>query len=192
VIDMRRSRMAVLFLAAILVLGLAAPGGAVEAEHTAFHGLYFPAGMAGTDTECPPPYVWIEMPPMCAKVPFSQTVLPNGRVFISDLELYELAFAYGQGGAVEPRKTGYDLVVANAYLDSTYSGPTWGTWRLYSFSHVLMFKGIFTGRFKNGIPAVHYFGEGRGIYEGQIMFGRITRVPDPWNMFGHILDLGTP
>lgn len=185
---MRRSRAMIVFLAGMLVLGLAAPAGAAEAEHTGFHGVYFPAGMEGTDSECP--YTWVEMPPMCVMAPGSQTALPNGRVFISDMELYELAFAYGGNGAVEPRKTGYDLVVAQAYLDSTFSGPTWGTWSLYSFDNVLMFTGIFTGRFKDGIPKVRYFGEGTGIYEGEIMFGRITRVPDPWNMFGHILDLG--
>lgn len=186
---MRRSRVAILFLSAILVLGLAAPASSAVAVHSGFHGLYFPAGMEGTGTDCP--YTWVEMPPSCVMAPGSQTVLPNGRVFISDMELYELAFAYGRSGAVEPRKTGYDLVTANAYLDSTFTGPTWGTWNLYSFDDELMFTGVFTGRFKDGIPAVRYFGEGTGVYDGQIMFGRIDRVPDPWNMFGHILDLSS-
>lgn len=186
---MRRSRMTVLFLAAMLVLGLAAPAASAPAVHTAFHGLYFPAGLDGTGTECPDPYVWVAMPPSCVIAPGTTTGLPNGRVFISEMELYELALAYDRTEAVEPRKTGYDLVVANAYLDSTFSGPTWGTWSLYNFDDVLMFSGIFTGRFKDGIPAVRYFGEGTGIYQDQIMFGHIGRVPDPWNMFGHILDL---
>ena len=55
-----------------------------------------------------------------------------------------------------------------------------------------MFGGIFFGRFKNGIPGVHYFGEGMGIYDGQHMGGIIRRAPNAagWNMIGHIIDLG--
>jgi len=195
---MRRSRLVILCLLAILVLGLVAPSAGAVAEHSRFHGLYFPAGMEGTDTECP--YTWQEMPPMCVMAPGSQTVLPDGRLLIRDMEIYELALAWRGNGVVEPRKTGYDLVVADAVLDDTLSGPTWGTWNLWSFGadledpddDFLMFGGIFFGRFKNGIPGVHYFGEGMGIYDGQHMGGIIRRAPNAagWNMFGHIIDLG--
>jgi len=195
---MRRSRLVILCLLAILVLGLVAPSAGAVAEHARFHGLYFPAGMEGTDTECP--YTWQEMPAMCVMAPGSQTVLPDGRLLIRDMEIYELALAWRGNGVVEPRKTGYDLVVADAVLDDTLSGPTWGTWNLWSFGadledpddDFLMFGGIFFGRFKNGIPGVHYFGEGMGIYDGQHMGGIIRRAPNAagWNMFGHIIDLG--
>jgi hypothetical protein len=200
---MRRSRAVVLLLLATVVLAVVLPSASVMAgsgsavvERTRFHGLYFPAGMEGTETDCP--YTWMDMPPMCVMAPGSQTVLPDGRLRIRGMELYELALAYGRDGTPEPRKTGYDLVVADANLDSTFSGPTWGTWNLYSFGadvaspadDVLMFSGVFIGRFKNGIPAVRYFGNGTGIYDGQFMFGRIGRVPAPWNMFGWIYDLG--
>lgn len=200
---MRRSRAALVLLLTMLVLAVVVPSASVMAEsgsplveRTRFRGLYFPAGMEGTNTECP--YHWNDMPPMCVMDPGSQTVLPDGRIHIRGMELYELAMAYHRDGTPEPRKTGYDLVVADANLDSTFTGPTWGIWNLYSFGanvnspadDVLMFSGVFIGRFKNGIPAVRYYGNGTGIYDGQFMFGRIGRVPDPWNMFGWIYDLG--
>ena len=197
---MRRSRVVMLFLLATLILGLVAPSAGAVAEHSRFHGLYFPAGMDGTGTDCPDPYVWNEMPPMCVMAPGTQTVLPDGRVLIRDIELYELALAWKSNGAVEPRKTGYDLVIADAILDDTFSGPTWGTWNLWSFGadladpadDILMFSGIFFGRFKNGIPGVHYFGAGTGTYDGQHMGGIIRRAPNAsgWNMFGHIIEQG--
>lgn len=195
---MRRSRVAMLFLLAALILGLLAPAAGAVAEHSRFHGLYFPAGMEGTNTDCP--YTWQEMPPMCIMAAGSQAVLPDGRLLIRDIELYELALAWRGSGAVEPRKTGYDLVIADAILDNTFSGPTWGTWNLWSFGADLenpaddfvMFSGIFFGRFKNGIPGVHYFGAGTGVYDGQHMGGIIRRAPnaDGWNMFGHIIEQG--
>src|SRR4030042_2225064 len=128
---MRRSRVAMLFLLATLILGLLAPAAGAVAEHSRFHGLYFPAGMEGTDTDCP--YTWQEMPPMCIMAAGSPAVLPGGRLLIRDIELYELALAWGGRGGVAPRKTGYGLVIADAILDDTFSGPTWGTWNLWSF-----------------------------------------------------------
>ena len=186
---MRRSRLMILFLLAILVLALAAPAASAKARHTDFHGLYFPAGMPGTGTACP--YTWVATPGMCVIDPGDQTVLPSGRLRIRDMTLYELALAWTGDGVVEPRKTGYDIVLANANLDDTFSGPTWGTWELHSFAGVVMFTGTFTGKFLNGVPAVHYVGLGTGIYEGQHMRGNIGRVPDPWNMFGEILEPGS-
>jgi len=197
---MRRSRVVMLFLLATLILGLVAPSAGAVAEHSRFHGLYFPAGMDGTGTDCPDPYVWNEMPPMCVMAPGTQTVLPDGRVLLHDIGLYELALAWKPDGAVEPRKTGYDLVIADAILDDTFSGPTWGTWNLWSFGadladpadDFLMFSGIFFGRFKDGIPGVHYFGAGTGAFDGEHMGGIIRRAPnaDGWNMFGHIIEQG--
>lgn len=200
---MRRSRFLVLILLGVLVLGLAAPSAGSEGgqgPHSRYHGLYFPAGMPGTDTDCPDPYKWQDMPPMCVIDPGTPTVLPDGRVQIREMEVYELALAYRANGVVEPRKTGYDVVVATAILDDTFSGPTWGTWDFYSFGadpanpadDFVMFSGVYFGRFKNGIPGVHFFGLGEGIYEGQYMGGFIRRAPntDGWNMFGQILDLG--
>ena len=109
--------------------------------------------------------------------------------------IYELAFSYTVNDmgdeVVEPRKTGYDIVVANANLDESFSGPTWGTWNLYSFGGALMFTGTFTGKFENGIPAVHFVGEGNGAYDGQKMRGDVGRVPDPYNMFGTIIEKGS-
>jgi hypothetical protein len=107
------------------------------------------------------------------------------------MEILELAFARNETGE-ESRKTGYDVVVANANLDESFSGPTWGTWNLYSFEDELMFTGTFTGKFELGIPAVHFVGEGTGIYDGQKMRGDIGRVPnaDGWNMFGTIIEKG--
>lgn len=160
----------------------AAPG----VERAPFMGLYFPAGMAGTGTECP--YVWRE-PSFCIMEPGSQKHLPNGRVRIRDMKLYELAFSWREDGEVEPRKTGYDVVLANAILDSSLSGPTWGTWQLHSFEGELMFTGRFTGAFTEGIPAVRFSGKGVGIYEGQKMSGNVARTLDEagYNMYGVIL-----
>jgi len=184
---------------ALLVLAATAPVAAAPAAdngavHTDFHGLYFPAGMPGTDSTCP--YYWVAVPGMCVIDPGSQTELSGGRLQIRDMVLYELAFSWNDEGAVEERKTGYDIVTANASLDGTFSGPTWGTWMLYSFGadvgtsadDFLMFVGHFNGRFENGIPAVHFVGEGVGIYEGQLMRGDIGRVADPYNMLGTILE----
>jgi hypothetical protein len=123
------------------------------------------------------------------KDPGSWTALDDGRLRIRDMTLLEYAFAWdAPGGQVEPRKTGYDVVLASANLDASLSGPTWGSWMLYSFTDELMFTGTFTGSFENGIPAVHYVGQGTGTYEGQHTWGDIGRVPDPWNMFGQYLE----
>ena len=164
------------------------PSGAVK---SAFHGLYFPAGMAGTGSSCP--YTWQD-PFFCVIDLGSWTELPSGRWQIRDMTVYELAFSWRDDDEVEPRKTGYDIVVANANLDSSLSGPTWGTWNLYSFTGELMFSGTFTGAFANGIPAVHFVGQGTGIYAGQQMRGDIGRSPDEAgnNMYGWILEPGAP
>jgi hypothetical protein len=195
----RYLRRMIMLLLPVLFLSLVAPSAATAAKpadspgavHTDFEGLYFPAGMAGTGTTCPG--FWMD-PSFCILDPGSQTTLPSGRLKIRGMTLYELAFAYqsGSGGqTVEPRKTGYDIVVANANLDSSLSGPTSGTWMLYSFDDTLMFTGTFTGKFKNGIPAVHFVGRGVGVYEGQHMRGDVGRVPNPYNMFGTIVEPGS-
>jgi hypothetical protein len=177
-----------ILLLPVLFLGTAMPAasGTAGAEHTDFWGVYFPAGMDGTGTECP--YEWVD-PAFCVVDPGSWTTLPSGRIKIRDMVVFELALAWNDDG-VEPRKTGYDVVTANANLDDTLTGPTWGTWRLHSPDGVLMFTGRFTGSFANGIPAVHFVGEGVGGYEGQHMSGDIGRVPDPYNMFGRIVEPG--
>ena len=178
----------VMAVVALLVLGLAAPAALAKAEHTDFYGLYFPAGMPGTETECP--HTWVD-PAFCVMDKGAWDELPSGRLRIRDMTIFELALVdTGEDVVVEPRKTGYDIVVANADLDKTFSGPTWGTWNLYSFENELMFTGTFTGKFENGIPAVHFVGQGTGSYEGQKMRGDIGRVPDPYNMFGTIIEPG--
>jgi hypothetical protein len=198
----RYLRRTIMLLLPVLFLSLVVPSAATAAKpadspgvvHTDFEGLYFPAGMADTGTTCPE--TW--MPPsfcILGPEPYSSIEsLPGGRLKIRGMTLYELAFAFQPGSdgmVVEPRKTGYDIVVANANLDSSLSGPTWGTWKLYSFGDDLMFTGTFTGKFKNGIPAVHFVGRGVGIYEGQHMRGDVGRVPDPYNMFGTIVEPGS-
>jgi hypothetical protein len=159
-----------------------------KASHTDFVGLYFPAGMPGTDTECP--YTWVD-PAFCVIDPGTWTELDSGRVRIRGMEVYELAFAWDAEDTtlVEPRKTGYDVVTAHADLDESLSGPTWGTWRLHDLDDELMFTGTFTGAFEEGIPAVHFHGQGVGPYVGQHMSGDIGRVPDPYNMVGRILEV---
>ena len=151
-------------------------------------GLYFPAGMPRTGTDCPGLFV---EPALCVTDQGSWTFLRSGRIKIRNMEVYELAFAWTSDGQEEPRKTGYDIVVANANLDGTLSGPTWGTWSLYSFSDELMFTRTFTGKFDHGVPAVHFVGRGTGLYEGQHMRGDVGRVPDPYNMFGTIVEPGS-
>jgi hypothetical protein len=162
----------------------AGPAGDSGAVHTDFYGLYFPAGMPGTGTECPG--LWMD-PSFCILDPGDQAASPGGNLRIRDMVLYELALSWNDQG-VEERKTGYDIVTANANLDETLTGPTWGTWMLYSFGGELMFTGHFNGRFENGIPAVHFVGKGVGIYEGQLLRGDVGRVPDPYNMFGTFLE----
>ncbi|MEN8114492.1 MAG: hypothetical protein ABFS21_08895 [Actinomycetota bacterium] len=192
---MRYLRQLIILLFPVLLLGLANPVPVVAVEsangpgavHTDFFGVYFPAGMPGTDTECP--YTWVD-PAFCVIDQGSWTFQPSGRITIRDMTVFELALSWNDDG-VEQRKTGYDIVVANANLDETLTGPTWGTWRLHSFDHELMFTGTFTGKFANGIPAVHFVGSGVGIYEGQKMRGDIGRVPNPYNMFGTIIEPGT-
>ncbi len=168
---------------------LASRTGENGALKTAFHGMYFPAGMAGTGSECP--YTW-EDPFFCIMDRGTWTQLPGGRMQIRGMTVYELAFAWRDDGAVEPRKTGYDVVLANANLDANLTGPTWGTWNLYNFDGDLMFTGTFTGAFENGIPAVHFVGQGTGAYEGQQMRGDIARSLDETgnNMYGWVLEPG--
>jgi hypothetical protein len=184
-------RTSVLALAAALVLTVLFPSGAsARTEHTEFFGLYFPAGMPGTYTECPEPYEWVD-PAFCVIDRGDWDPLPGGRLRIRNMTILELAMAFTEEGP-EPRKTGYDIVLANANLDSTLSGPTWGTWMLYNDDDTLMFTGRFTGKFENGIPAVHFVGKGTGAYAGQHMRGEVGRVPDPWNMFGLISERSQP
>lgn len=156
-------------------------------ERSTFVGLYFPAGMAGTDTACP--YAW-QPPSFCVMEPGTQTALPSGRLRIRDMKLYELALAWSEDGEIEPRKTGYDVVRANANLDASLSGPTWGTWELHAFDGTLMFTGSFTGAFVEGVPAVRFSGTGVGTYEGQRMRGNVARTldADGHNMYGVILE----
>lgn len=71
--------------------------------------------------------------------------------------------------------TGYDVVVANANLDSSLSGPTWGTWNLYSFDDELMFTGPSpagrrAGRVQNQVPRGVGF-IGRSVIGGVSGFG---------------------
>jgi len=180
----------VLALTAPLAASAAKPADAPGAVHTDFFGMYFPAGMEGTGTDCPG--FWMD-PAFCIldADPYSSiTTTPSGRLKIRDMELYELALSWNAGG-VEERKTGYDIVVANANLDATMSGPTWGTWYLHAFDGTLMFTGTFTGKFLNGIPAVHFVGKGTGDYAGQKMRGNVGRVANPYNMFGVIIEPGS-
>ena len=190
---MRRSRAVILLLVPVLALAIAVPYASARAEHTDFYGLYFPAGLPGTGSVCP--YTWMD-PSFCIIDQGSWSQTPSGRIAIRGMTLYELAYSWHDpampGLPDEPRKTGYDIVLASANLDATLSGPTWGTWNLYSFSGELMFTGTFTGMFKNGVPAVHYVGLGTGNYEGQHMRGNISRVPSPYNMVGVILEPGSP
>jgi hypothetical protein len=173
----------------MLLVGLAAPTASARATHDEFVGLYFPAGMPGTGTACP--YTWVD-PAFCIIDRGTWVELGDGRLRIRDMQVYELAFSWTAADPtqIEPRKTGYDVVTANANLDATLSGPTWGTWMLYSFANELMFTGTFTGSFQDGIPAVHFVGLGTGRYAGQHMWGDIGRVPNPYNMFGQVLEPG--
>jgi hypothetical protein len=181
-----RKTVATCAVTALLVMGMVVPASA-RAERTDFVGLYFPAGMPGTGTACP--YTWAD-PAFCIIDPGTWTELGSGRIRIRGMQVFELAFAWDaeDTSIVEPRKTGYDMVTANANLDASLSGPTWGTWRLHAFDDELMFTGTFTGDFEAGIPAVHYVGQGVGPYAGQHMSGDIGRVPDPYNMVGRIVE----
>jgi hypothetical protein len=184
---MRRTVLALLLSA--LWAGLLVSSAAAAAVHTRFEGLYFPAGMPGTGTTCP--YTWVD-PSFCVIAPGTSTAVDGGGQQIRGMVLYELAFSWrvDNPSQVEPRKTGYDIVTASASLDATLTGPTWGTWKLYSFDSVLMFSGTFRGSFLDGIPAVRFVGLGTGQYKGQHMSGTIGRVPDPYNMFGQIIETG--
>lgn len=172
-----------LALAAALALGATAQASAVHSE---FHGLYFPAGMAGTGTTCP---YTVNPLGMCVIDPGETTVLPSGRIQIRGMVLLELAVSWRPGGAPEPRKTGYDIVVANAAVDETFSGPTWGTWTFHPATGDV-FVGVYTGKFENGVPAVRFVGHGTGSYDGQQMSGDIYRTVQSFggNMIGRFIE----
>ena len=179
----------VMAMTALLVLALAVPVAAGGAEHTDFYGAYYPAGL-GSPEECPHTLVPLGLG-FCVIDPGNQDVLPSGRLRIRNMKILELAFAWNEDGP-EPRKSGYDVVLANANLDANGNGPTWGTWNLYRDSNYqdLMFSGTFTGKFENWIPAVHFTGRGTGSYEGQKMRGDIGRELNAagFNMFGTIIE----
>ena len=157
-----------------LVAGLAFGSSTARAaaEKTEFRGLYFPAGMIGTGTECP---YTVNSLGMCVISAGESTPLADGRLQIRNLVLLELAVSWHADGTLEPRKTGYDVVVANASVDATFSGPVWGTWELHPDVGDV-FTGTFVGAFENGVPAVRFVGRGTGIYEGQLMQGEIARA----------------
>ena len=113
------------------------------------------------------------------------------RIQIRDMVLLELAVSWRADGSAEPRKTAYDIVIANASVDATFSGPTWGTW-VFHPAVGDVFTGTFTGKFENGVPAVRFVGQGTGVYAGQQMSGDIFRTVQQWggNMIGRFLDHG--
>jgi hypothetical protein len=183
-------RIAILVAMAALMSIFTVPTASADNRHSDFYGVYFPAGMPGTGTDCP--YTWVD-PAFCVIDPGDWTELPSGKLRIRGMTVYELALSWNDHG-VEPRKTGYDVVVANANLDESLSGPTWGTWQLHSNDGTLMFRGTFTGKFEAGIPAVHFVGRGVGDYAGELMRGDIGREiseSNPYNMFGEVVVPGS-
>ena len=104
----------------------------------------------------------------CVIDPGYQDLLRSGRLRIRNMEILELAFAWNEDGA-EPRKTGYDVVLANANLDGNGNGPTWGTWNLYSDSNYdrpdvqrYLHRQVRNSAF---LPCT-LSGQGTGIYDG--------------------------
>jgi hypothetical protein len=180
-------------VAALAVAASSAQAGAVQTE---FGGLYFPAGLAGTGTACTGTWMPAPGPGMCVLDSGQQRQLSGGRLQIRGLVLDERAVSWRADGSPEPRKTGQDIVVANASVDASFSGPVWGT---FTFHPVVgdVFTGTFTGNFVDGFPAVHFIGHGSGVYEGQVMQGTITREFQAWdgipggvNMLGRFLEPG--
>jgi hypothetical protein len=191
---MRIRRIIALCVFSALLVGLF--GAAVAAadgrasRHTSFEGLYFPAGMEGTDTECPG--VIDPGLGLCVLEPGEQTPLANGKLRIRGLQGLSVGLSWDTvTGEEEPRKTGLDHVTANVSLDATLSGPMWGTWTFTDFDGNPMFEGRFAGRFINGVPQARFVGDGVGVYEGQLMIGDIGPEADPYNMTGRIFDLGS-
>lgn len=185
-------RVLLLGLALVVVAGFSLGVSAAQAQavQTDFYGLYFPAGMTGTGTTCP---YTVNPLGMCVIDPGETAELPSGHLQIRDMVILELAVSWRADGSTEPRKTGYDIVIANASVDSTFSGPTWGTWTFHPATGDV-FTGIFHGKFENGIPAVRFVGEGTGVYDGQRMSGDIYRTVQSWggNMVGRFLEPARP
>lgn len=191
----RRWVIPVLLIAGVAVLALTTPASASKppqagAVHTEFYGLYFPAGMSGTGTTCP---YTVNALGMCVIDAGQLRTLKSGHIEIRNMQLLELAVSWHADSTPEPRKTGYDIVFANASVDASFSGPTWGTWTFHPADGTDVFVGTFTGKFENGVPAVRFIGHGTGEYEGQQMKGDIYRTVQAWggNMIGRFLEPGS-
>ncbi len=89
----------------------------------------------------------------------------------------------------EPRRTGYVREYFNANLDSSLSGPVWGSWEFYSFGGELMFTGHFSGRLDEGQFTTRGNGIGVGDFENQHVW--LDVVPEYVNMSGQFRGPGS-
>ena len=80
----------VMAMVALLALTLAAPAASAKAEHTDFQGLYFPAGLAGTGTDCPVPVSRMGRSRLLRDGHgFLDRYCPAARIRVRDMVVYE-------------------------------------------------------------------------------------------------------
>ena len=156
----------------------------------------FPAGYPGTGTSCARDYVSAPLP-TCILDPGTTTSLGGGQTLIRNKLVMDISYAWHSladisGGLPnEPRRTGYVLEYFNANLDSSLSGPVWGSWEFYSFGQEQMFTGHFSGRLDEGQFTTRGNGIGVDDFMTQHVWQDVVPAPPGFpNMSGQFLDPG--
>ena len=192
---MRRRGVRLCVVLAVLLLAMAVPSASAGATRTDFVGFVFPAGYPGTGTSCAGDYVEAPLP-SCTLDPGTTTTLGGGQTLIRNKIVMDISYAWhsfaDMGGLPnEPRRTGYVVESFNANLDSSLSGPVWGSWEFYNFSQELMFTGHFSGRLDEGQFTTRGNGIGVGDFENQHVWQDVVPAPPGFpNMSGQFLDPG--
>jgi len=193
---MRRRGVRLSGVLAVLLIAMAVPSASAGATRTDFVGFVFPAGYPGTGTSCAGDYVDAPLP-SCTLDPGTTTTLGGGKTLIRNKLVMDISYAWhsvadiSSGLPNEPRRTGYVVESFNANLDSSLSGPVWGSWKFYRFGQELMFTGHFSGQLDQG----QFTTRGNGIGVDDFMTQHVWQdvvpaLPGVPNMSGHFVDPG--
>ena len=194
---MRRRGVTLSVVLAALLLAMTVPDASAGATRTDFVGFVFPAGYPGTGTSCPGTYVSAPLP-TCILDPGTTASLGGGQTLIRNKLVMDISYAWhtladiSSGLPNEPRRTGYVLEYFNANLDSSLSGPVWGSWEFYSFGQEKMFTGHFSGRLDQGQFTTRGNGIGVDDFMTQHVWQDVVPAPPGFpNMSGQFLDPGS-
>jgi len=196
---MRRRGVTFSVVLAALLLAMTVPAASAGATRTNFFGFVFPAGYLDGGASCVANHgTYVKAPlPMCILDEGKTTSRGGGRTLIRNKLVLDISYAWHSVADIasyplapnEPRRTGYNYEYFNANLDSSLSGPVWGSWEFYSFDGKLMFTGHFSGWLDEG----QFTTQGNGIGVDAFMDQHVWLdvVPGYVNMSGQFRGTGS-